>query len=311
MRIRLQTQQSQGANWLKYGGAIVLALAFLVFLGILLFSSVSVPIIGSKCVAIVNIDQEITTESVPPTLFSTAVPGSEEIASSIAALETRDDVGSVVFVMNSPGGSVVATKEIYEAVKNLSKPKVAYFREIAASGAYYISTGADYIVSEPDAITGSIGVIMTVTELSGLFDKLGINSTAIKSGESKDIGSPERPMTDNEKQILQALVDEIFGEFRSIVVANRGSRLDMDRFEEILDGRIVSGRQAKAIGLVDALGNKRDAIMKAAALAGIGDEEPLLCEIDTSSHKTGLFDVRTYFAGILAQDTKKFSVKYE
>lgn len=310
MRIK-SISQSQNPNWLKYGGIILLGIAFLVFLGILLLSSVSVPVLGSKCVAIVNINQEITTESEQASLFAEGIAGSEEIADSIRELDKRDDVGAVLFVMNSPGGSVVATREIYDAVKNVSKPKVAYFREVAASGAYYISAGTDYIISEPNALTGSIGVIMTLADMTGLFEKLGLNFTAIKSGESKDIGSSSRPMTDKEREILQSLVDEIFNDFKSIVIENRGSRLSMAKFEEILDGRVVSGRQAKSIGLVDELGNKRDAIMKAAELANITDEEPTLCEIDVSSTEAGLFDASAFITQISGKNSNKVSVRYE
>ncbi|VVB98025.1 ATP-dependent Clp protease proteolytic subunit [uncultured archaeon] len=316
MRIKLSSQpQEQNGNWLKYGGVILLGVVFLVFLGILLFSSVTVPALGGKCVGIVDLNQEITTQSASPSLFSTGSPGSEDIANAIDNLNSRDDVGAVVFVVDSPGGSVVATREIYDSVKGLKKPKVAYFREVAASGAYYISTGTDYIISDPDALTGSIGVIMTVSDLSGLFGKIGYNETAIKSGDEKDIGGYSRPMTDKDRQILQALVNEVFGEFKNIVITNRGSRLDLAKFNEILDARVLSGRQAKEIGLVDALGTKKDAIKKAAALANITDSEPKICTISTSPSAGGIFGATSMFRGmlegLLPQDAQKVSVKYE
>lgn len=309
MRAKISSQQpQQGTNWLKYGGILLLGIAFLIFLGILLFSSISTPLFG-KCVAVVELNQEITTESVPASLFAEGMPGSEEIANSIRELDERGDVGAVVFVVNSPGGSVVASREIYDAVKGLEKPKVAYFREAATSGAYYVSSAADYIISEPNALTGSIGVIMILSDMSGLFEKIGFNMSAIKSGEAKDIGSFARPMTEKERQILQALVDEIFSEFKSIVLENRGPRLNMEKFNEILDGRVVSGRQAKEIGLVDELGNKQGAISKAAQLANITDKEPAICEIELSSQSAGLFDARS-FLSIFEKNAKKVSVKY-
>ncbi|MDD5336849.1 MAG: signal peptide peptidase SppA, partial [Candidatus ainarchaeum sp.] len=217
----------------------------------------------------------------------------------------------VLFVVDSPGGSVVGSQEIYRAVKNLSKPKVAYFRETAASGAYYLSTGADYIISEPSALTGSIGVIMTLADLSGLFEKIGYNMTDIISGESKDMGSPGRPLTAKERTILQTLVDEIFQDFKSAVISNRGSRLNMAKFNEILDGRVVSGKQAREIGLVDAVGSKQDAILKAAQMGNITDAEPRLCEISTSSGSGGLFGASSMLGGLFSQTQKKVSVKYE
>lgn len=311
MRIKpIQPPQDSGSSWLKYGGILLLAFAFLAFLAVLLFSSAATPLFG-KCVAVVEINSEITTASTPAGLFTEAVPGSEEIAASIDGLNSRDDVGAVVFVIDSPGGSVVATREIYDAVKNLEKPKVAYFREAAASGAYYIATGTDYIVSEPNALTGSIGVVMTLADMSGLLEKIGVNVTSITSGESKDIGSYSRPMTEKEREILQSLVDEVFQEFKGIVISNRGSRLDLQKFNEILDGRVLSGRQAKEIGLVDALGSKKDAIMKAAGLANITDAEPSICEISVSGGGAGLFDARYFLPPILTQNQKRVSVSYE
>ncbi len=310
MRFKIATQQPQQGSWLKYGGVLLLGITFLMFLGMLLFSSISTPFFG-KCIGVVEISDEITTRTTPQSLFSNEIPGSEEIAAAIKALDKREDVEAVLFVVDSPGGSVVATHEIYDAIKGLKKPKVAYFREIATSGAYYLSTGADYIISEPDTLTGSIGVIMTLSDLTGLLDKIGANITTIKSGESKDIGSFARPMSEKERAILQALVDEIFSEFKSIVIENRGVRLNAEKFNEILDGRVLSGRQAKEAGLVDALGNKQSAIRKAAEFANITEEEPSVCKITVSSTQGGLFDVRSYIPAIFSQQEKKISVKYE
>ncbi|MFA5077533.1 MAG: signal peptide peptidase SppA [Candidatus Micrarchaeia archaeon] len=309
--MRFKSTSPQNVNWLKYGGIILIGFVFLVFLGILLFSSISMPIFG-KCVAVVNIDSEISSRSTPQSLFADSIPGSEEIAKSIEELDSRDDVASVLLVVDSPGGSVVGSQEIYRAVKNLDKPKVAYFRESAASGAYYISTGTDYIISEPSALTGSIGVIMTLADLSGLFEKIGYNMTDVISGESKDMGTPSRPLTQKERAILQSLVDEIFQDFRSVVVQNRGSRLNMQKFEEILDGRVVSGKQAKEIGLVDALGSKEDAIMQAAQLGNITDSEPRLCVVSPSSGSQGLFGMNSLLRGLVfGEAQKKVSIRYE
>ena len=237
-----------------YGTILVLAIGFLVLVGLVFVLSDSFSISGGKCVAVVNINNPLSIEGSPESLLSSALPSSEEIANKIEELDKREDVGAVVFVINSPGGSVVASREIYTSIVNLSKPKVGYFREVAASGAYYISTPLDYIISDPATLTGSIGVIITFSDLSGLFEKIGYNSTSIKSGELKDIGSSDRPITDKEREIIQAAVDEIFEDFKSIVLKHRGSKLNKAKFEEILDGRVITGKQAKAIGLVDELG---------------------------------------------------------
>ena len=285
---------------------LVVGFVFLVAL-VLVFSSSSSSLTG-KCVAVVNLNQEITVESTPPSLFFEGMPGSEEIAKKIEDINKRDDVGAVVLVVNSPGGSVVATREIYDSYKTLEKPKVAYFREVAASGAYYIASGSDYIISDPDAITGSIGVIATFSDLSGLFDKIGMNTTAVKSGLHKDIGSSSRPMTDEELGIIQALIDEVFDEFKTVVVENRKGTLNMVKFEEITDGRILSGRQAKSVGLVDALGNKKDAIKKAAELAGITEEEPRICDISLVEQEKGLFDLGALFPPL---KNSKMQIKFQ
>lgn len=283
------------------GTGLLLALVFLaVVVLFFIFSAFSTGIVG-QCVAVVDISTPLTVEGSPATIFDLGYPGSEELALTIEDINARDDVGAVVFVFNSPGGSVVATREVYAAVEELDKPSVSYFREVAASGAYYVASGTDYIVSDPDALTGSIGVIATVTSMSGLFDKLGINVTAIKSGEHKDIGSSFRNMTDKEQAIMQALVDEIYEEFRGVVVKNRQGKLNMAVFNNVSDGRILSGRQAEKAGLVDELGTKKDAVMKAADLANISYTEYddiRVCHVDTMPAEGGLFSAEALFRGL-------------
>ena len=267
-----------------YGTILVLAIGFLVLVGLVFVLSDSFSISGGKCVAVVNINNPLSIEGSPESLLSSALPSSEEIANKIEELDKREDVGAVVFVINSPGGSVVASREIYTSIVNLSKPKVGYFREVAASGAYYISTPLDYIISDPATLTGSIGVIITFSDLSGLFEKIGYNSTSIKSGELKDIGSSDRPITDKEREIIQAAVDEIFEDFKSIVL-----------------------KQAKAIGLVDELGNKKDAINKARELAGLPEDAPT-CEISVVSSSSGLFGLNSLFS---PSSSKGIEVKFQ
>ncbi len=289
---------------LLLGTALVLIVVF--FAIVLLFFAFSslVPSFTGKCVAVVDINQELTVDGVQPSLFTAGVPGSEEIATSIRGLSKRDDVGAVLLVINSPGGSVVATREIYDAVKALDKPKVSYLRETAASGAYYVATGTDYIISDPDALTGSIGVVATFTDLSGLLEKVGVNVTSITSGPHKDMGSEFRNMSSEERAILQALIGEIYDEFRSVVVENRRGRLDLAKFDEIADGRILSGRQAAKIGLVDAVGSKRDAMLKAAQLANITAEtadDVRLCPVSSMPQEGGLFSAGSILRQIEAK----------
>ena len=249
--------------------ALALILAFFAIVVLFFVFSSFVPAFSGKCVAEVDIDQELAVDGAQPSLLTSGVPGSEDIADAIRGLNGRDDVGSVLIVIDSPGGSVVATHDIYDAVKSLNKPSVAYLSEVAASGGYYVASGTTYIVSDPDTLTGSIGVITQVTDLSGLLGMIGVNVTSITSGPHKDMGSEFRNMTPEEQAILQSIVNQTYQEFRSVVVENRGSRLDLASFDEVADGRVLSGRQALAVGLVDQLGSKRDATLKAAQFANI------------------------------------------
>lgn len=309
----MDNSQKKSRSRLILGTGIVLILVFLAVIGLfLVFSTFSSDIVG-KCVAVVDIEYPLTVEGVPSSLFDSGIPSSENYASTIRDLNDRDDVGAVVLVFNSPGGSVVATREIYDSVMELDKPSVSYFREVAASGAYYVATATDYIISDPNALTGSIGVIATFTSMEGLFEKIGINTTTIKSGVHKDIGSPFRNMTDEEESILQALVDEVYSEFRSVVITNRKGVLDRNKFDEIADGRILSGRQAKAAGLVDALGNKREAIMKAAQMAGIpfeNYEEIRVCYVEMGESEGSIFSAESFFK-FLEMKSSKTELSYK
>jgi protease-4 len=245
--------------------------------------------IPKECVGVIQVNGEISTESSSGGLFGTPTIGSTDIVKQIQDAEKRDDVKAVVFDVNSPGGSVVASREVYEAVKDMKKPKVAYFREVAASGAYYISAPTDYIVSEPDALTGSIGVTTTFEDMSGLFSKLGLNYTVFKSGELKDIGTNTRPPTQKEKQIMQDMINQIFNEFKSVVEEGRKGKLNEQKFNEILDARVLTGTQAKDVGLVDEIGNKKLALVRAAKLANMSlKNEPLECDISNQNPLQGV-----------------------
>ncbi|MEW6036120.1 MAG: signal peptide peptidase SppA [Candidatus Micrarchaeota archaeon] len=288
------------------GTALAILLVFLLVVVLFFVLSSFTPTLLGKCVAVMDINMPLTVEGAAPSLFDVGYPGSEQLAASIASLNRREDVGAVVLVFNSPGGSVVATREVYQSVKELDKPSVSYFREVAASGAYYVASGTDYIVSDPDALTGSIGVIATFTSMAGLLEKIGVNVTSIKSGEHKDIGSSYRNMTAGEKAILQELIDEVYQEFRGVVVENRGNKLNKAVFDNVTDGRILSGRQAYKVGLVDELGTKKDAIKKAADLAGIpytSVEDIRICPVPTSTADTGLFSLESFLRKLQAGST--------
>lgn len=293
------------SNLVVSTGLLLVAAFLAVIILFFIFASLTPALVG-PCVAVVSIDEPLTVEGMEPTLFDRGYPSSEDLARDISALDDRADVGAVLLIVNSPGGSVVASGEVYDAVKGLGKPKVAYFREVAASGAYYVAAGTDYIVSDPNALTGSIGVISTTVQMGGLLEKLGVNVTSITSGRYKDIGSSFRNMTPDEREILQGLVDEIYLEFRGVVLENRKGRLDMEMFENVTDGRILSGRQAYRAGLVDELGNQDDALMKAAQLANIsaeGPDEVRVCYVETGYQEGGLFSMEAMLRGMLFESS--------
>ncbi|MFA5106329.1 MAG: signal peptide peptidase SppA [Candidatus Micrarchaeia archaeon] len=246
-------------------------------------------IFNPGCVGVIDISGEITTQDSPAGLFSQGVSGSQTIADQIRQADGDDSVKAILLTIDSPGGSVVATQEIYDALEKSKKPKVAYFRETAASGGYYVGAAADYIVSEPAALTGSIGVRATVTDLSPLFEKIGYNETTFKSGQFKDMGDYARPMTDGEKAIFQSIVDEIFQDFKAAVLKHRAGKIDTARLGEIFDARVMTGRQALSYGLVDKVGNEDDALQKAAQLGGLEySDKPDTCSF--SSRKGSLLE---------------------
>jgi protease-4 len=280
-------------------------IGFLILLAFVLLALAGDEPLGGECVGVVEISGEITTESFPSSIFSDGSYGSYELGQRISAINGREDISSVLLVINSPGGSVVAGDELYRAIDSLDKPTVSYFREQGASAAYYIATPSDYMISEPNALTGSIGVVMYGYEFEQLARRLGISDVVIKSGEMKDIGNPLRNMTEEETALLQGAVDEIFEEFKNTIEANRGSKLNRPLFNEALDGRVLTGRMALQAGLVDEVGSREDAILKAAELGGMdyeSAEDVPLCTVRTSPEPAGLFDVRSLIGGIFASE---------
>ena len=203
--------------------------------------------------------------------------GSEQWARRIEQLAETKGVKAVVLDINSPGGSVGAVQEIHSRILRIKKEHphlkfVALFGDVAASGGYYIASACDKIVAHPGTLTGSIGVIFEVSNLQGLFAKIGYKMDPIKSGRHKDIGSPGRAMTAEERKILQDLIDDAYGQFVQAVADGR--KMTVEKVKPLADGRIYSGSQALKLNLVDQLGDSRDALMLAAKLGGISDAKP-------------------------------------
>src|SRR5664280_3854585 len=212
---------------------------------------------------------------------------SMEITEQLGDFGRDDSIVAVVLRIDSPGGGVAASQEIYDAVVELKKHKkvVASMGSVAASGGLLIACGADKIVANPGTITGSISAIMQFANIEELLKKVGLKSSVVKSGQYKDIGSPLRDMTPEEKVIIQDLVDDIYNQFVDVIVKER--KLPREKVVEIADGRVFSGRRAKELGLVDYLGDMSSAAKLASKLAGKDGKYDL---VYPSKKRTSVFD---------------------
>jgi len=197
------------------------------------------------------------------------ISDSKKILSQIKDFRENDSIKAIVLRIDSPGGAVGPSQEIYREIQKTKKSKkvIASMGAIAASGGYYVAAATDGIVANPGTITGSIGVILGYTNFRELFEKIGLYPVVIKSGKYKDIGSPVRKMTETEKSLLQKFSDTVHHQFIKDVA--KGRRMQIEDIQKLADGRIFSGETAKTLGLVDRLGNLEDAIEWAGRLGGI------------------------------------------
>jgi len=216
-------------------------------------------------------------------------------------------IKAIVLRVDSPGGAVAPSQEIYEEVKKaVAKKKVVVsMGSVAASGGYYISAPATKIIANPGTLTGSIGVIMEIPNIEKLMDKIGIRTEVIKSGRHKDIASAFRSMGKEEREILQGVMDNVHEQFIRAVA--EGRKMKVEELRKIADGRIFTGEQAKTYGLVDELGTLEDAIKIAADLAGM-KEEP---EVVSKKDKLSVFDIlRNTFPKEIADIFPTVKIKY-
>jgi len=195
---------------------------------------------------------------------------SEEIIKNLNYFFLNDDIDGIVVRVNSPGGGVAASQEIYEKIKNIrdksAKPIVVSMSSMATSGGYYVSIGADSIIANPGSITGSIGVIMGYPTITKLMDIVGINYTTIKSGKYKDSGSPFRNTDFVDSTYFNQVVDELHDQFKLDVSLER--KLNKIEINKLAQGQIFSGRQAFSLGLIDRIGTFEDAIWLVGEMAG-------------------------------------------
>jgi protease-4 len=212
----------------------------------------------------------------------------EEMMSQLDEAESNPSVKAILIRVNSPGGSAAASQEIYEELKKVEKPVVVSVSETCASGAYYISTAADRIIANRSSSVGSIGVITKIPNFEGLFEQLGIEYVTIKQGEFKDVGSIDRPITEEEASMLEAQLKEIYEQFISDVADSRG--MDISDVRELATGWVFLGTEALDLGLIDEIGNYKDAIEIAAELGGIKGEPVIIKQQYSYSLMDLIFD---------------------
>ena len=218
--------------------------------------STELPVGGSDRVALVRIEGVLVT--------------SDRIVDELGDYAEDSSVKAIVIRIDSPGGGVVPSQEIYNAVKyakKKGKKVVVSMGSVAASGGYYVAAAADKIVANPGTLTGSIGVKMEFANVEKLLEKIGVQGMIVKSGEYKDIGSPFRAMTEPEKKLLQGVIDDVLSQF--ITAVAEGRRMQEADVRAIADGRIFTGQQALSLKLVDQMGDLSDSIQLAGSLAGI------------------------------------------
>ncbi|MGE5217933.1 MAG: signal peptide peptidase SppA [Chloroflexota bacterium] len=201
-----------------------------------------------------------------------AIDDSESVLTELRRLKEMPWVKAIVVRIDSPGGAVAPTQEIFEEIRRAKKrkPFIASMGGMATSGGYYIAAACDKIVANPGTLTGSIGVIMQLGNFEELMKKIGVKGINIKSGANKDIGSPFQPLSAEGREILQSLVDNVHSQFVAAVAQGRG--MDVSQVRKLADGRVYSGAQAKQLGLIDQFGGLQDAIELAAKRAGLEGE---------------------------------------
>ena len=213
-----------------------------------------------------------------------------ELLDQIRQLREDPTVQAFVVAINSPGGVVAPSQSVYETLREIRDedglPVVASIGGVGASGGYYVALGADSIYVLPGSITGSIGVIMEFPNATGLMDKIGFRMETVQSSEHKDVGSPFREMTEEDRVLLEVLVQDVYDQFVDVVATER--ELPREAVLAVADGRLLSGRQAIAAGLADAEGNIEDAIAAAGRMADLGDEPYVVRPPEPSR---GLLDV--------------------
>src|SRR5215471_18745305 len=265
--------------WLLLGGGAFVLLLIAIFAVILVFSeSVDGEFAFGDRIQVVDIEGELVD--------------SRPVVEQLQRFEDSNSVRAILLNIDSPGGGVAVSQEIYSEIRRLRehnhKTVVAYMSTVGASGAYYAACAADRIVANPGSVVGSIGVIAEWVNYGGLMEWAKLKNVVLKSGEFKDSGDPSRALTEREKEYFQSLIDDMYGQF--IQTVSKGRKMDVDAVKALADGRVFSGRNALERKLIDATGDFQDAVDLTAKLAGFSGK-PVL--IRNTRQRTTLMDLLT------------------
>ncbi|MFB3880031.1 MAG: signal peptide peptidase SppA [Armatimonadota bacterium] len=221
-------------------------------------------------VALIRIEGVIVAGESGFSMFGGEATGSDDVVAEIEQAIDDDGAKAILMRVNSPGGSAAGSQEIYDAVnraRKAGKPVVVSMADVAASGGYYVSCPADVIFADAATFTGSIGVIAMHENMAGLMKKIGIETDTIKSGKLKDMGSPTGPLSDEARQVMTTIINQVFGQFVDAVA--KGRKMDRKKVLALADGRVYTGQQAKDNGLVDKIGGMSEALAEAGKRGGL------------------------------------------
>lgn len=242
-------------------------------------------------IAVIYVSGEIVTGKGGMSLLGGSTVGSTTIIEAIRKAEEEPTVKAIVLRVDSPGGSALASDLMWNEIVHCKKPVVASMSDVAASGGYYVSMGCRKIYAEPGTITGSIGVVGGKIVIGGVYEKVGVNTEVISRGANSGINSTMTPFTDGERKAMRAYMEDVYGQFLDKAVEGRnksGQKFTRESLQKLAGGRVWTGKQAKANGLIDELGTLDDALRAAKELAGLSKSDEL--EILSMPKSRGFLD---------------------
>jgi protease-4 len=248
---------------------------------------------GKDKIVLMDITGIITSEEAGPSLGGRKHPGMiARVREQLDRARLDRNVKALVIRINSPGGGVTASDTLYHEIRKFREDTgvkvVAHFLDMGTSGAYYAALAADRITAQPTSVTGSIGVIMLRIDATGLMQKIGVQALQISSGAEKGMGSPFRPVSDEERKIFQGMIDSMYGRFVSVVA--EGRKMAPERVRQLADGRIYTSREAKDAGLIDSLGYLEDAFKQAKTLANL-DQATIVTYLRPGEYRSNIYSM--------------------